>query len=106
MIRRPPRSTLFPYTTLFRSAMRDGRGHDVAVMFIEPPGLDLVGNAGHPGAAGLHHALGQARGAARELDGLDGIGGQVGGHRQSAGLRLDRESTRLDSSHPVNSYAV
>src|SRR3712207_9000586 len=31
MIRRPPRSTLFPYTTLFRSAGRGGRGQDRAV---------------------------------------------------------------------------
>src|SRR3712207_7697603 len=38
MIRRPPRSTLFPYTTLFRSAERDDELHrDVGVLAHEPP---------------------------------------------------------------------
>src|SRR2546427_9092643 len=32
MIRRPPRSTLFPYTTLFRSAVRDGVAHDAVAV--------------------------------------------------------------------------
>src|SRR5258705_1824021 len=50
MIRRPPRSTLFPYTTLFRS-MRDGR---------------MQGHAPHPGAA--VHAPGKAHVVAVSLD--------------------------------------
>src|SRR2546430_7273859 len=63
MIRRPPRSTLFPYTTLFRSDQcGDGRGvdplpADVAEHEDEPPGVDgehVVEVAAHvdPGAAG------------------------------------------------------
>src|SRR5438876_5924845 len=63
MIRRPPRSTLFPYTTLFRS---------------------------------LVVRLGQAE--VGDPDGAAGIQQQV--------RRLDRKSTRLNSSHPSISYAV
>src|SRR3712207_9388431 len=40
MIRRPPRSTLFPYTTLFRSAYLDSRGDDTRVL--EIPGSDFA----------------------------------------------------------------
>src|SRR2546430_9213613 len=53
MIRRPPRSTLFPYTTLFRSelALRAGSDHEVGVAF-EPPPFDRddvdVKLIGHP----------------------------------------------------------
>src|SRR5690348_17563303 len=67
MIRRPPRSTLFPYTTLFRSL-----------------------------AAELHRALVGAELAQRLLpvQPLDEVD------------RLDRKSTRLNSSHPSISYAV
>src|SRR3712207_6968287 len=45
MIRRPPRSTLFPYTTLFRSV---GRGHldPVAEALAQRPGLDAEGQRG------------------------------------------------------------
>src|SRR2546425_2329760 len=49
MIRRPPRSTLFPYTTLFRSSLQSGQSDG-----------KLVGSAGghplHRGPAGNHHA--------------------------------------------------
>src|SRR5256885_9972746 len=80
MIRRPPRSTLFPYTTLFRSRGRRG-------------GPGAVGAAGRAfGAAG-----GRARG------GAPGVALARGGRR--TGPR-DRKSTRLNSSHPVISYAV
>src|SRR5688572_32733634 len=76
MIRRPPRSTLFPYTTLFRS----GRG--VAVLGIErsPHQHDL-------------------------LDAAHDVGLLLQGERQ-VGLRTDRKSTRLNSSHSQISYAV
>src|SRR2546422_5112631 len=77
MIRRPPRSTLFPYTTLFRShadAARQAIGH---------------GDLG--GAEQRHVAPAQqARGPRRVL------GGEIG----------DRKSTRLNSSHGYISYAV
>src|SRR3712207_8882127 len=45
MIRRPPRSTLFPYTTLFRSVEADA-AHHVAVARLEPVG-DLLGRTDH-----------------------------------------------------------
>src|SRR5256885_5602040 len=68
MIRRPPRSTLFPYTTLFRSAPGHG-----------------------PGPAQRRLSLEPSRSRAVE---------------PFAVLRLDRKSTRLNSSHLVISYAV
>src|SRR3989449_4057080 len=37
MIRRPPRSTLFPYTTLFRSALRDIRDETIKIVTVEDP---------------------------------------------------------------------
>src|SRR3712207_8569455 len=90
MIRRPPRSTLFPYTTLFRSArcgeggVRVGdRGGVVAQQPRRPQ------RRGHVVTAGLQFG-GQA---AVEDDGS--------GHE-----RLDRKSTRLNSSHANISYAV
>src|SRR3712207_8250582 len=77
MIRRPPRSTLFPYATLFRSR--------------EPLGDVLRVRAGHLGKG----QLGQRQVA---VDGPDVV--VVG--RQ----RVDRKSTRLNSSHANTSYAV
>src|SRR5256885_8789381 len=88
MIRRPPRSTLFPYTTLFRSG-RDG--HREAR---ERPGR----NRDRPGGAEVR--AGVRRGRPRgPRDRADGAGGPL--H-----LRRDRKSTRLNSSHLVISYAV
>src|SRR2546422_7157174 len=79
MIRRPPRSTLFPYTTLFRS-----RGDRAAAA--EPRGA--------------------ARGDPRRGAGRGRRGGlaRPGGAR--AGDAEDRKSTRLNSSHGYISYAV
>src|SRR3712207_8959180 len=88
MIRRPPRSTLFPYTTLFRSVHRPRALH-VALDLGE--GGELVGRL-LVGERGL------------EL-GLPLAVGRVG----DAGLGLaqgDRKSTRLNSSHANISYAV
>src|SRR5256885_12263575 len=76
MIRRPPRSTLFPYTTLFRSRIYRDAG--VTTLRAAPAGKDL-------GA---------------RLDTLAGLIDLVGEPRQ------DRKSTRLNSSHLVISYAV
>src|SRR2546426_8469066 len=83
MIRRPPRSTLFPYTTLFRSAPQGGareRG-DRGVRAPDPGG----------GVAG-----------ARDRDDVRVVDQEHRG-RVRAG---DRKSTRLNSSHLVISYAV
>src|SRR5260370_3126675 len=43
MIRRPPRSTLFPYTTLFRSAME--HAPEGAIMVLQPPAIDELGTS-------------------------------------------------------------
>src|SRR2546426_4226472 len=82
MIRRPPRSTLFPYTTLFRSARAR----------LSPRHL-LRG-----GAAGLHAPSPAYR---ARCDQSRRAPARVG--RAS---RPDRKSTRLNSSHLVISYAV
>src|SRR5256885_9895845 len=86
MIRRPPRSTLFPYTTLFRSAL------PLAADGVLERVLDL--GAVESAIAGRDHVL-----AARSLQAVD---------QRSFCLvpALDRKSTRLNSSHLVISYAV
>src|SRR5947209_13075438 len=76
MIRRPPRSTLFPYTTLFRSGV-------------------LFGRAAAPGRAGLAQLV--DRWPNRAERGVD---------REASGRGVDRKSTRLNSSHANISYAV
>src|SRR2546426_9107406 len=87
MIRRPPRSTLFPYTTLFRSprGARDARPRGSARL---RRAAVLRGRAApeRSGGARLPHAR------------ADG--------RVVAAARRDRKSTRLNSSHLVISYAV
>src|SRR3712207_7574223 len=86
MIRRPPRSTLFPYTTLFRS-------EEVAV---EVEGRELAGAEVRRG----HAAAG---------DGVEDVGGGELGEQVVDGRGLDaadRKSTRLNSSHANISYAV
>src|SRR3712207_8538500 len=91
MIRRPPRSTLFPYTTLFRSGFE---GFDVAAEG-RVVGLDLQGTA-----VGLQRQVGPAEpqiAAGQAVEGADVVGGQ---------LQEDRKSTRLNSSHANISYAV
>src|SRR3712207_6868700 len=82
MIRRPPRSTLFPYTTLFRSVARV-----VAEALVVPRGGQPVQEVGLPAA---------------ELD--DALAAHVVALDQP--LRQDRKSTRLNSSHANISYAV
>src|SRR3712207_8657537 len=89
MIRRPPRSTLFPYTTLFRSGLD--------VPFRRP--LDP------PGPAGLDRLVGHKEGV--RLGGQPGFGvTQEGPVREQVAEVLDRKSTRLNSSHANISYAV
>src|SRR5256885_12451164 len=87
MIRRPPRSTLFPYTTLFRSigieAAHVARADEALARGVEPFGLARLGRlaviAGHHAGRMAHDLAIRAR---------------------------DRKSTRLNSSHLVISYAV
>src|SRR2546426_8250919 len=163
MIRRPPRSTLFPYTTLFRSRRRPGLGRGpggprhAAVQRARhsapgarargrgpPPqraprvrgvrrgrggGGGPFGGDGRPGAAGNRPHLGRA--GTDRAPGIRGPGTRDerrggappgGAPRRRAerpaatayrpgggipgGLRRDRKSTRLNSSHLVISYAV
>src|SRR3712207_8256434 len=89
MIRRPPRSTLFPYTTLFRSDADDGRRE---LHRLKHDGLVLVAH-GVAGRDLLHAADGDDLAGARLLDVLAVVG-------------VDRKSTRLNSSHANISYAV
>src|SRR5256885_11052879 len=98
MIRRPPRSTLFPYTTLFRSFRRGAAaaGHAVGAARRDS---DL---AGRRAASDLLRRPVVQR-PARHFDSDDAL------RRDGlALLRLaaDRKSTRLNSSHLVISYAV
>src|SRR3712207_8502860 len=83
MIRRPPRSTLFPYTTLFRSLSFGGEGGGDLAPRGDP---ELAEDAADVGVGG---ALRDAEGG-----GDDAVGG------------ADRKSTRLNSSHANISYAV
>src|SRR5256886_7999862 len=87
MIRRPPRSTLFPYTTLFRS--------------LEQHVLDPVGGAGHARdlVAGTDAVHDPGREGLRVRD-------RPEDDLQAVVQRLDRKSTRLNSSHSQISYAV
>src|SRR3712207_7459436 len=85
MIRRPPRSTLFPYTTLFRSRGPAG-----------PPRAERTGRAGAVIAAPAVFPAGRPR--RQRFDGRR----PTGGRREGA----DRKSTRLNSSHANISYAV
>src|SRR2546429_5856288 len=93
MIRRPPRSTLFPYTTLFRS--RPG-AHPQAGR----PGLFL----GQADAADLRVGEGDPRHRA-VVGGLAALAQDVP-HRDVRLVHGDRKSTRLNSSHGYISYAV
>src|SRR3712207_9519148 len=101
MIRRPPRSTLFPYTTLFRSPVlrRDVRALDRAVVVLDRAAARLgahqldhreVGEGAHVVADVADRLVELARELARAGDAL---------------VQKDRKSTRLNSSHANISYA-
>src|SRR3712207_8795050 len=89
MIRRPPRSTLFPYTTLFRSRLLpDAR---------RSAGAGGPAAGGAAGDGGLHAGwIGPLAARARRGVGQDHL----------PDVRRDRKSTRLNSSHANISYAV
>src|SRR3712207_8907573 len=78
MIRRPPRSTLFPYTTLFRS--NDGHQSNEPSPPLNPSHASPFHSTNHP----------------------DAVLSDAGSCRRN----LDRKSTRLNSSHANISYAV
>src|SRR3989449_7591040 len=81
MIRRPPRSTLFPYTTLFRSHHREVRGFEL----------------GHL-AADVHEVHARVEPTEQAVGGVE--------QRERILVPTDRKSTRLNSSHGYISYAV
>src|SRR3712207_7165171 len=85
MIRRPPRSTLFPYTTLFRSSAADRVHHQAG---------DHVRIAVGVRASVLEVALAVLLDLPRDA------------HRGAPVRHADRKSTRLNSSHANISYAV
>src|SRR2546422_8336762 len=84
MIRRPPRSTLFPYTPLFRS------------MITAHGNRELVGEATQAGIHGMGLKPFTANGLTRGVEAA----------MEGNGLSADRKSTRLKSSHGYISYAV
>src|SRR3712207_7918955 len=89
MIRRPPRSTLFPYTTLFRSGLR-----------APPPGVrvparEIKRMSRELQPHGLYAASARQQRAPRRF-----------AFKDESGATRDRKSTRLNSSHANISYAV
>src|SRR3712207_9214250 len=102
MIRRPPRSTLFPYTTLFRSTVyildTEARSEDGNLYLLAQFGVDgqsplyfeVAAELGHEVVYVVHLIHHQARRVALLVAEVDG----------------DRKSTRLNSSHANISYAV
>src|SRR5947209_11417060 len=91
MIRRPPRSTLFPYTTLFRSKLIDAGAASKAL------NIDV-----HSGDTGTR-ILKPLRSSGPLIGFVDDV---VSRNPLSQILSIDRKSTRLNSSHANISYAV
>src|SRR2546430_4415110 len=95
MIRRPPRSTLFPYTTLFRSA--GVMGHEIGHVAARHSVRQIEASTPFSILFGVPSAI-----VGIVSPALGGILGGVG--KLASGL--DRKSTRLNSSHSQISYAV
>src|SRR3712207_8420972 len=91
MIRRPPRSTLFPYTTLFRS------GTDVTSVRRVEDGYSVQTSAG-----AIHGRTVILASGAFNRPGVPSLSEAV----PTSVVQLDRKSTRLNSSHANISYAV
>src|SRR2546429_4921716 len=90
MIRRPPRSTLFPYTTLFRSHEK------ILPVFISSGAIADPSSARYPALLQFITAL-----TVFSVPALESMLFGVAGHR----IGTDRKSTRLNSSHGYISYA-
>src|SRR3712207_8918232 len=100
MIRRPPRSTLFPYTTLFRSRFgRDG-AHRRTLALLSSVGVDLGGTKvlgivlDERGQVAAEHRVPTPTGTDAVLDAICSVVAEIG------------RATRLNSSHANISYAV
>src|SRR3712207_9377149 len=102
MIRRPPRSTLFPYTTLFRSH-DPGDGPDngcrVGEIRLGRPGF------GHTHHEASKHSREEKQGGAKDLR-AEPVTDEGGIGCSEEAVKADRKSTRLNSSHANISYAV
>src|SRR5256885_14948605 len=102
MIRRPPRSTLFPYTTLFRSV-------DARLQPVEAERVAIVTEVGISSPeqpdAGLA-ALRRIRKVCRHVVAAVAAVRDELVEEHLPGAQIDRKSTRLNSSHLVISYAV
>src|SRR2546422_7034107 len=95
MIRRPPRSTLFPYTTLFRSWGNNGGDGWVAARALHAAAVPVWVSALDPKTDDAIDNRALAR-----VDGVRELG------RDEPWPAADRKSTRLNSSHGYISYAV
>src|SRR2546422_5829328 len=87
MIRRPPRSTLFPYTTLFRSLLTDGKSRNSAAVFSNSSDRLAYSSTRRNGKDTDLYVINPADPSTDRID-------------------EDRKSTRLNSSHGYISYAV
>src|SRR5258708_9853245 len=89
MIRRPPRSTLFPYTTLFRSRKRKQLGRSAKNIrnVVQRPMQNVGRNM-------------EIRSPTRIIKTI------LQGSKKDSNKETDRKSTRLNSSHQIISYAV
>src|SRR2546421_6807022 len=99
MIRRPPRSTLFPYTPSFRS-LRQRAADEIPVLLQHPLQAEIIGAGVAVQLRGGHVTLLDAQ----RVERIEAVG------RYTEGLarreHRDRKSTRLNSSHDQISYAV
>src|SRR3989454_10272209 len=102
MIRRPPRSTLFPYTTLFRSHPKERRGDRRAAVRVRGQG----GPQGRAASRDDPDARPDGRGARAGPEEADPLVRDPAAVPLRAAAAGDRKSTRLNSSHLVISYAV
>src|SRR3712207_7165404 len=89
MIRRPPRSTLFPYTTLFRSGSHNPQGRARMATDYDTPRRQDESDIGEDSLEELKARRAEAQAGTVDVDEAD----------------LDRKSTRLKSSHANISYA-
>src|SRR3712207_7741959 len=96
MIRRPPRSTLFPYTTLFRSRPKRQEGISFLLIDMRSPGITVRPIRLMDGGHEVNEVF------------FDDVRVPLENrvHEENDGWTVDRKSTRLNSSHANISYAV
>src|SRR3712207_8210126 len=100
MIRRPPRSTLFPYTTLFRSRTERSKAmktRDVTTLLVLVPVALAAASCAQSGQASEDDVKDKA---------AESSSGEKDRGEATLKLEGDRKSTRLNSSHANISYAV